>query len=345
MRLFRFSTSSLLALLSSVVVTSALTVVIPPSNLLPNPNALPSGTHATLTSIPPSTQSKTGHVSPHSLTAPLTRSATFILQDLDSTGKPESYLLDIRSAEYVFTPYRVDVAADGTVLGVWETFRGNPWENRGAERYVLDATSVDAAKLSEVVVEAKVLARRGFYEERSKCEHPWEGGVFSVKYACCFLDAHGFIDLVSPLALFKNPMILLALVALGFTFGMPKLMENSKFNIITISLRDAIMDVFIAHTCPYLYLSSGSRDACRIRKTLSGFSYLRCNSECYHRWRCTRQLRFRRVDGWRPSKTSRFRARWPPGSSDWQGRWKCTKTRISESSRSSNKDIRVNLWH
>ncbi|GAB1202225.1 hypothetical protein APSETT445_000836 [Aspergillus pseudonomiae] len=226
MRLFRFSTSSLLALLSSVVVTSALTVVIPPSNLLPNPNALPSGTHATLTSIPPSTQSKTGHVSPHSLTAPLTRSATFILQDLDSTGKPESYLLDIRSAEYVFTPYRVDVAADGTVLGVWETFRGNPWENRGAERYVLDATSVDAAKLSEVVVEAKVLARRGFYEERSKCEHPWEGGVFSVKYACCFQDAHGFIDLVSPLALFKNPMILLALVALGFTFGMPKLMEN-----------------------------------------------------------------------------------------------------------------------
>lgn len=35
-------------------------------------------------------------------------------------------------------------------------------------------------------------------------------------------------QLVSPLALFKNPMILLALVALGFTFGMPKLMENSE---------------------------------------------------------------------------------------------------------------------
>lgn len=35
---------------------------------------------------------------------------------------------------------------------------------------------------------------------------------------------------VSPLALLKNPMILMALVALGFTFGMPKLMENSEFH-------------------------------------------------------------------------------------------------------------------
>ncbi|KAE8134893.1 hypothetical protein BDV38DRAFT_148665 [Aspergillus pseudotamarii] len=199
MFLFHSSTSALLFLLSTVVATSALTVVIPPSNLLPNPNALSSDTHATLSSIPPPTRSKNAHVSPHLLTAPLTRSATFIFQDLDSTGKPESYLLDVRSAEYVFTPYRVDVAADGTVLGVWETFRGNPWENRGAERYVLDAASVDTTKLSEVAVDAKVLARRGFYEERPK---------------------------FSPLALFKNPMILLALVALGFTFGMPKLMEN-----------------------------------------------------------------------------------------------------------------------
>lgn len=32
---------------------------------------------------------------------------------------------------------------------------------------------------------------------------------------------------VSPLSLVKNPMILLAIVALGITLGMPKLMENS----------------------------------------------------------------------------------------------------------------------
>ena len=32
---------------------------------------------------------------------------------------------------------------------------------------------------------------------------------------------------VSPLTLLKNPMILLALVAMVFAFGMPKLMQNS----------------------------------------------------------------------------------------------------------------------
>jgi hypothetical protein len=134
------------------------------------------------------------------LTAPLTRSASFVFRNLKAT-KPESYLLDIRSAEYVFAPYRVDISADGTVLGMWETYRGNPWDNRGPEKFVVDAAAGNGAKASEVTVEAKVLARRGFYEERAR---------------------------FSPLSLFKNPMILLALVALGFTFGMPKLMENSK---------------------------------------------------------------------------------------------------------------------
>lgn len=32
---------------------------------------------------------------------------------------------------------------------------------------------------------------------------------------------------VSPLDLMKNPMLILAVVALGITFGMPYLMENS----------------------------------------------------------------------------------------------------------------------
>ncbi|KAF5867218.1 hypothetical protein ETB97_004139 [Aspergillus alliaceus] len=189
-----FFISSLLSLLvvTTTVVASALTIAIPPSGFLPNPNTLPAGTHATLTSFPSSTQ-------PDPLIAPLTHSATFIFQNLKSTGRPQSYLLDIRSAEYVFAPFRVDIAADGTVLGVWETSRGNPWDNRGAERYALDVVTANAAQPSGVTVDAKVLTKRSFYEERSK---------------------------FSPLALFKNPMILLALVALGFTFGMPKLMEN-----------------------------------------------------------------------------------------------------------------------
>ena len=94
-----------------------------------------------------------------------------MFHDLPSSGpdaQPESYLLDIRSAgEYVFAPYRVDVAADGTILGVWETFRGNPWDNRGAVKYIVD---VAAKKQVDVVVEAKVIARKAFYEERAKCE-------------------------------------------------------------------------------------------------------------------------------------------------------------------------------
>lgn len=68
----------------------------------------------------------------------------------------------------MFAPYRVDVAADGTVLGVWETFRGNPWDNRGAEKF--NAVDAAAAATKDVTVEAKVLAKRGFYEQRAKCK-------------------------------------------------------------------------------------------------------------------------------------------------------------------------------
>jgi hypothetical protein len=159
------SLSSLLLLgISSLVSSSSLTISIPVSSPLPNPHVLPATTHATLTTLPFSGKD-------HILSASLTRSASFVFHDLPSSGpdaQPESYLLDIRSAgEYVFAPYRVDVAADGTILGVWETFRGNPWDNRGAVKYIVD---IAAKKQVDVVVEAKVIARRAFYEERAKCE-------------------------------------------------------------------------------------------------------------------------------------------------------------------------------
>jgi hypothetical protein len=186
-----------------------------------------------LTSLPsPKDKQDANSHLPHPLTAPLTRSASFVFRNLKAT-KPESYLLDIRSPEYVFAPYRVDVSADGTILGVWETFRGNPWDNRGPEKFVVDAA---AGNRAEVTVEAKVLARRGFYEERAGCEmnHPFPytavaGNALALgapNDVMCMLTR--CVVPVSPLSLFKNPMILLALVALGFTFGMPKLMENSK---------------------------------------------------------------------------------------------------------------------
>jgi len=155
-------------LLTSTATTAAaasLTITIPPSNLLPNPHALPAGTHATLTTLPSSSSSSQRHI----LTAPLTRSSSFVFRDLvASQSGGESYLLDIRSRDYVFAPFRVDVAADGTVLGVWETFRGNAWNNRGVEKFV--ATSSGGQSRGDVTVEAKVVARRGFYEERPRCK-------------------------------------------------------------------------------------------------------------------------------------------------------------------------------
>lgn len=160
-----FSLSSLLLLgISSLVSASSLTITIPVSSPLPNPHVLPATSHATLTTLPSGGKD-------HILSASLTRSATFVFHDLPSSNsdaQPESYLLDIRSAgDYVFAPYRVDVAADGSILGIWETFRGNPWDNRGAEKYIVD---VAGKKQVDVVVEAKVLGRKVFYEQRAQCE-------------------------------------------------------------------------------------------------------------------------------------------------------------------------------
>lgn len=156
----QFSLSAIVLLGLSSLVSSSLTVSIPSSGPLPNPHVLPATTHATLTTLPSSAKD-------HILSASLTRAATFVF-DLPTSATAESYLLDIRSAGgYVFAPYRVDVAADGSVLGIWETFRGNPWDNRGAEKYVVD---VAGKKQDDVVVEAKVVGRKNFYEERAKCE-------------------------------------------------------------------------------------------------------------------------------------------------------------------------------
>ncbi|KAL4789369.1 hypothetical protein BDV19DRAFT_26319 [Aspergillus venezuelensis] len=197
---------SMLLLSLPATLCSKLTITIPPSSILPNPHSLPAETHATLTS--------SSLASP--LKAPLTRAGTFTFADLAtadyngpsasasaSEGKDDlsgSYLLDIRSSEYVFAPLRVDLDERGHVKGVWETFRGNEWGNRGVEKYIRPvAGNEDVRTDKDVVVDATVIGRKGFYEVRQT---------------------------FSPLSLFKNPMILLALVALAFTFGMPKLMEN-----------------------------------------------------------------------------------------------------------------------
>lgn len=163
MHLVALLSSSSLILQSAA---SSLTIQIPSTNILPNPHVLPPNTHATLTTLP----SSLSHDQKHVISAPLTHTAEFQFTDLpsSSSASAESYLLDIRSKEYIFAPYRVDIAADGTVLGIWETFRGNQWDNRGLERYT-KLKSQEGLRDIDVVVQAKVLARRGFYEERPKC--------------------------------------------------------------------------------------------------------------------------------------------------------------------------------
>ncbi|EEP79234.1 conserved hypothetical protein [Uncinocarpus reesii 1704] len=209
-----------LAFLSLLSLSAAtiLTISIPASNLLPNPNTLPPSTHATLTTLTPKRAL---------LKAPLTRSSTFIFPDLgsgsdsaSSSRSPTSYLLDIHSRDYVFAPYRVDVGADGNVIGVWETFRGNPWDNKGVEKAVGTGSG-------PVHVDAKVLGKREFYEQRA-----------------------GF----SPLSLFKNPMILLAVFALGVTVGMPYLLENTY----TVGIRE--LDSADHPIFPYVLVDPETRE-------------------------------------------------------------------------------------
>lgn len=182
---------SLLTATASAVSAASLTITIPTSNVLPNPNTLPAGTHATLTTLSSSSHlqddTADGTTKPYResspLVAPLTRSSTFVFRNLprppsnpklnSNVAEPsQSYLLDIRSAEYVFAPYRVDLDRDGSIVGVWETQRGSPWSNRGPEKFVASSSpdNVQAGAAADVVFEARVVSRKSFYEERSKCE-------------------------------------------------------------------------------------------------------------------------------------------------------------------------------
>ncbi|KAI1364666.1 hypothetical protein F5Y08DRAFT_306144 [Xylaria arbuscula] len=183
--------------LSLLASAATVTLSIPPSPQIPNPAALPPSTHATLTALGAS------------FLAPLTVDNTFVFRNVT----PGSYLADIYSPTHGFAPLRVDVLSpsagdddasksrkpdvggadgDGNDLGlrVWETFRGNDWENKGEE---IRPVAVGGA------FPVKVLGSKVYYTER---------GSFSV------------------LSILKNPMILMGLVSLALFIGMPKLVEN-----------------------------------------------------------------------------------------------------------------------
>ncbi|KAI1105029.1 Cys/Met metabolism PLP-dependent enzyme-domain-containing protein [Jackrogersella minutella] len=131
------ATSALLSALSSLAAASSaapqqttVTLWIPQSPQLPNPNALPATTHATLSSLG------------KAYDAPLTAAGSFAFRNVT----PGSYLADVHCGTHAFAPLRVDVAAseaaDGKGAGrtvvvakAWETFRGNDWENKGQEAF------------------------------------------------------------------------------------------------------------------------------------------------------------------------------------------------------------------
>ncbi|KAF2755093.1 hypothetical protein EJ05DRAFT_478902 [Pseudovirgaria hyperparasitica] len=172
----------LLLALVTTAFSASLTLYIPPSTRLPNPAVLPPTTHATLHA----------HGPPRSTS--LSRKNTFEFTDLE----PGSYLATIHCRDYHFETLRVDVtatvAADGTKqdekVTVWQTFRGNEWDNRGERR---------GEGGSGLVVEVGVGSGKEYYQMRQ-----------------------GF----SPMSFLKNPMILMAVVSMGLIFGMPYLMDN-----------------------------------------------------------------------------------------------------------------------
>lgn len=136
---------SLLALLGALSLASSATITLrlpgPPS--LPNPNALPPSTHATLSTLgqPP-------------YSAPLTTANTFVFRNVTSG----SYLADVHCQTFGFAPLRVDVEGENEDVKVWETFRGNDWDNKG-----------EAVPKDSVGYEVRVLGVKSYFMERSKC--------------------------------------------------------------------------------------------------------------------------------------------------------------------------------
>lgn len=202
----RFWTGALLLLAAVCQGVSAaqLTLKIQPSQVLANPNALPPSTHATITS-------PDGSISRSSLR----KDNTIVFDSIPGIG---SHLLSIHTRDYVFASYRIDttlkVAGTETdreddsnsimINFAAQIFPGTQWSDTG---HNLIPSQPDASSPSgqaprpqaSLILVPRVLALKQFYEARPA---------------------------FSPLTLLKNPMVLLGGVALAFTFGIPKLLEN-----------------------------------------------------------------------------------------------------------------------
>lgn len=171
-------------------------------NIPPNSPALPNPA-----TLPASTHATLIGAPGIKFSAPLRRDNTFVFDSLPES----SYLLAIHSRDHFFPPYRVDVGhtegeAAQEIVHVWQTFRGNEWSNKGP--YLGSAQG-------ELRVDIRPAAQKDFYQSR---------GGFSV------------------MSIFKNPMILMGLVSVVMIFGMPKLMENSKYFWMTLRGRVCCKD-------------------------------------------------------------------------------------------------------
>ncbi|KAH7320917.1 hypothetical protein B0I35DRAFT_428098 [Stachybotrys elegans] len=136
--------------------------------------------------LPSSTRATLSALDSH-LSAPLSSINTFVFRNVT----PGSYLVDVHCPTTAFSPLRIDVAPDGTIAA-WETFRGNDWANKG------EALPVKEGSVGQGV-ELRARGPKNYFLERPK---------FSI------------------LSILKNPMILMGIVTLGLSVGMPKLLEN-----------------------------------------------------------------------------------------------------------------------
>lgn len=209
---------------------------------------LPAQIHGS--SLSPSTSATLTTAYQRTLRAPLLRSNAFVFRNLTAGS---SYLLNVHSPEWTFAPCRVDVvsvaaAADAgqaragkkkktMKIQVFRTFLGNSWEQRGAVKMLSDDD--DGEGEGGVSVELEVLGRKEYYSAREGCmcfilysqiiepfSSPSQKKKKNGELIICPPKKQK--QKVSLTSLFKNPMILLALLSLGIVFGMPYLLDNSK---------------------------------------------------------------------------------------------------------------------
>lgn len=206
-RLNTLTLGLVLTLFTTFIQAASIILKIQPSNALPNPNALPPSTHATITA-------PNGEI----VQSSIRKDNSIILESIDTVG---SHLLNVYTKDYVFASYRIDTTPDPSSPQTLDTtgrsndvlisfaaqlFPGTQWSDTGISLLPQNPapnpnTPADQRTLpvSTLTFVPRVVGAKNFYEDRPA---------------------------FNPISLLKSPMVLLGIVGLAFTFGMPKLLEN-----------------------------------------------------------------------------------------------------------------------